>query len=384
MYRSTYVEVNLDNIRKNVTTILDSYPEYEYYFGVVKGNCYGHGIDIIDTLIDSGINYLAVSSLEEGLEIRKRYQKIPILCLQPIDDEYLDVCSKNHIAITIPSIEYCYQLAETKKEVTVHIKIDSGMSRLGFNNAKELQESIAILEQNKKVCIEGIFTHMSTTGIADKYRIMQLKRFEEITSLIDLSMFKIIHVDKSATLLCQKKIPYCNGIRLGIILYGYAPSKIYRNFIENIKYEIKCALYKIPKTNYDNINLLPALSLYSKIIQVKKIQEGSLIGYGYGYIAKEDMDVATVEIGYADGLNLKYNQNDVWINGKRYPIIGTINMGMISIKVDETVKIGDQVELFGKNITAKEVAKKSSTSIYQLLTCISSLVPRIYKERKEK
>lgn len=379
MYRSTYAKISLKAIQGNVKTILKKYNNYQYYFGVVKGDCYGHGIQIIDSLIQNGINYLAVSSLEEAIEIRNTHKDIPILCLQPIATEYLETCSDNNITLTIPSKEYCEELVGFQKKLTIHIKIDSGMSRLGFNNAEELKDSIQLLQNNKKINIEGIYTHMSTTGISDSYRQKQLTNFEKITNLIDLSIFKIIHIDKSSTLLCQKKIEYCNGVRLGIILYGYAPSKIIRSFIQNFKYQLKRKIYNIPETNYDDIKLSPAFSLYSKVIQVKHIKKNSLVGYGYTYQAKEDMMVATVEIGYADGLNLAYKNNEVWINNKRYPIIGTINSGMISVQVDENVKCGDVVELFGEHITAKEVAAKSNTTIYQLLTCISNKVPRIYK-----
>lgn len=381
MYRSTHVEIDLDNIKKNINTIKKHYEDYNYYFGVVKGNCYGHGFNIINTLINNGINYLAVSSLDEALEIRKINKNIPILCLQPIDIQYLEICSKNNITLTVHSINYVQNLKNIDRPITIHIKIDSGMSRLGFNDKNELKNAIEVLKNNKNINIEGIFTHMGTTGINDIYRQKQLNKFNDITSLINLSMFKIIHIDRSITLLCQKRIPYCNGIRLGIILYGYGQKRIKRDFIHEIKYLIKTKIYHIPKTNYDELNLLPAFSLYSKVIQVKDIKEGDLVGYGTCYKAEKDMTVATVEIGYYDGLNLNYNKNDVFINGKRYRIIGTINMGMISIEVDQTIKEGDIVELFGKNITAKEVAHKSHTTVYQLLTCIPNFIPRIYLEK---
>ena len=383
MYRSTHVKINLDNIKNNITEITKKYNNYDYYFGVVKGNCYGHGIQIIETLIKNGINYLAVSSLDEALEIREINKNIPILCLQPIDTEYLDICSKNNITITVHSSTYVKNIKNINIPVTVHIKIDSGMSRLGFNNKNELKKAISLLQKNNNINIEGIYTHMGTNGITDVYRKKQLNSFEDITSLIDLNIFKIIHIDRSVTLLCQPKIPYCNGVRLGIVMYGFGQKRIERNFMQKIKYEIKTRLYDIPKTNYDELNLLPAFSLYSKVIQVKKINQGGLVGYGISYQAPEDMIVATIEIGYYDGLNLNYNNNYVFVNNKRYKIIGTINMGMITIKADETIQEGDMVEIFGEHISIKEAARNSHTTVYQLLSCIPKFIPRIYVKNKE-
>lgn len=383
MYRSTHVKINLDNIKNNITEITKKYNNYDYYFGVVKGNCYGHGIQIIETLIKNGINYLAVSSLDEALEIREINKNIPILCLQPIDTEYLDICSKNNITITVHSSTYVKNIKNIDNPITVHIKIDSGMSRLGFNNKNELKKAISLLQKNNNINIEGIYTHMGTTGITDVYRKKQLNNFEDITSLIDLNIFKIIHIDRSITLLCQPKIPYCNGVRLGIVMYGFGQKRIERNFMQKIKYEVKTRLYNIPKTNYDELNLLPAFSLYSKVIQVKKINQGSLVGYGMSFQAPEDMIVATIEIGYYDGLNLNYNNNYVFVNNKRYKIIGTINMGMITIKADETIQEGDMVEIFGEHISIKEAARNSHTTVYQLLSCIPKFIPRIYVKNKE-
>ena len=132
MFRKTYVEVNIDNLKSNVKNIVNYYNDYQYYFGVVKGNCYGHGtINVINELIDSGINYLAVSSLEEALEAREINKKIPILCLEPIAIEYIDICIKNKITITVHDFYYAKKLIEKNinKKIKIHLKIDSGMNK---------------------------------------------------------------------------------------------------------------------------------------------------------------------------------------------------------------------------------------------------------------
>ena len=126
MYRKTYVEVNIDNLKNNVKNIVNYYNDYDYYFGVVKGNCYGHGTtNVINELIESGVNYLAVSSLEEAIEARNINKKIPILCLEPIRIEYVDICIKNNITITVHDYKYAKELInkEVNKKLKIHLKI---------------------------------------------------------------------------------------------------------------------------------------------------------------------------------------------------------------------------------------------------------------------
>jgi len=383
MYRKTYVEVNLDNIKYNVKNILSTYNKYDYYFGVVKGWAYGHGFDVVNTMIENGINYLAVSNLEEALEIRKINKQIPILCLEPIDVEYLVLCSTNDITITVSSESYVELIQNLKYNLKIHIKIDSGMNRLGFDNSKSLKTAIKLIKTNPNFILEGIYTHMGTLGISDPYWDRQLNEFKIITSDIDLKEFKIIHIDRSATMMCHEKIEFCNGVRIGLALYGYNQFKKKNNSLKaklrKIRTYLKIKKYKISKTNPEvNLQLKPALSLFTEIVEVKTVKKGEFVGY-FGYLNKDKkIKVATACIGYADGIDLRAVGCPVLINGKRFEIIGTINMGMISIKVDNSVKVGDQVELFGNNVRINEVSSHINTTIYETMTTISPLLPRKY------
>ena len=129
MYRDTYIEINVDHLQNNVREIIRKYPEYQYYFGIVKGNAYGHSDKIAKYLVECGINYFAVASLEEAMSLRKDGITIPILCLEPIDIEFLDICINNNITITVHSMEYFKQLIqkEIQKPLKIHLKIDSGL-----------------------------------------------------------------------------------------------------------------------------------------------------------------------------------------------------------------------------------------------------------------
>ena len=225
MYRKTYVEIDVDKIQSNIEKIVSKYNDYKYYIGVVKGNAYGHGAYLSKYIIESGINYLAVSSLEEGIEVRKIVKNIPILCLEPIDFECLDVAIKNDITITISSMDYFYKLIGSNlKNLKVHLKLNTGMNRIGINKAEDVEVIYKALIDNKDIKLEGIFTHFATTGIQDKLYDNQVSKFKELTSSIDLSKIEIIHLGRSATLELHPKIDFANGIRLGIVMYGIGQS----------------------------------------------------------------------------------------------------------------------------------------------------------------
>lgn len=383
MYRKSYVEINLNNIETNVENILKKYSKYTYYFGVVKGFAYGHGLYVINSMIEKGINYLAVSNLDEALEIRKYNKCIPILCLEPIDTEFLKVCSYNDITITISSEDYIQKMKNFDFNLKIHLKVDSGMNRLGFDESNSLKNAIDVLKNNEKFYIEGIYTHMGTLGISDPYWDKQLLEFKNITKLINLDDIPIVHIDRSVTMMCHEKIDFCNGVRIGISLYGYnqlpKKKKGLKARIKDIKAYLRIKRFKISKTNINSdLVLKPALSLFSEVIEVKNVNNGEFVGY-FGYVNKQKkIKVATIEIGYADGIDLRASGGYVVINQNRYQIIGTVNMGMISVKVDDSVKVGDKVELIGNNINIREVSSHINTTIYETMTTISPLLPRVY------
>lgn len=385
MYRNTYIEINVDNLQHNVKEILKKYPEYEYYFGVVKGNAYGHSDKVVKYLVEAGINYLAISSLEEGISLRKNGITIPILCLEPIDIKYINKCIEQNITITVHDYDYYKQLMniEFEKPLKIHVKIDSGLCRLGLYDKDQVKEVVEGLSKKHNVILEGIFTHFATDGIYDVSWDNQLNNFKELTSKIDLNKIPIVHLGRSQTLLNHTKIPFSNGIRLGIILYGYnpTPKPLPDDFINKLR-KLKRSLYhkkhNISPTITDiNIDLKTAFSLYSEVMQVKKIKKGSFIGYGRGYEAEEDMFVAIIPIGYADGFNRRNKGRQIVINGKRYSLVGEVNMGMLIAKVDETIKTGDKVTLIGNEIPMREVSKYIGTSVYEGSCMFNDWVPRV-------
>jgi len=387
MYRKTYVEVDVDNIKSNVKNIMDCYKGYEYYIGVVKGNAYGHGTPIAKYMVEAGVNYLAVSSLEEALEIREFLKDIPILCLEPIGLEFLDVISENKVTMIVHEIEYFKELMKMipKSKIKVHIKLDTGMNRLGVKDKEDVNHIYKTIRQNENYELEGIYTHMSTTGIRDEIWDRQIARFKVLTTNIDLKTIPIVHIAKSATLINHPKIDFATGARLGIIVYGYkthvAPKK---NDIKSIIKRIKQDMYKkkmnISETTEEcQVDLKPGFKVVSEIMQIKKISKGESMGYGLTCVADRDILTGVLPIGYADGVNVKNVRRAVDIAGKRFKIIGTVTMNMIIVEVDETVKVGDKVNVFGGAVSIREAAMHTGVNQYNICTTISPLLPRIYK-----
>ncbi len=387
MYRKTYVEVNIDNLKNNVKNLVNYYNDYKYYFGVVKGNCYGHGIKyVVNEIIESGINYLAVSSLEEALEIRNFNKEIPILILEPIDLEYLDICVQNNITVTIHDYSYAKELINKNIEdnLKIHLKIDSGMNRLGFKDKDELKDIYLKLKDKNNIKIEGIFTHFATLGINDKEWDKQLEKFKDITSKINIKEIPIVHLYKSASFINHPKLSFDNGIRMGIVMYGYYTKPIYsnkgvKNKLRKIKREFYKKRNKISNTNLElPIEIEPAFKMYTQFLQIKKVKKGEFVGYGATYKAKEDITIGIMAAGYDDGIFRKSKGRYVTINNKRYQIIGDVGMGMTAVKIDDTVSIKDKITLIGDLTPIREVAKHNETTIYETMCNIGKQIPRVY------
>ena len=385
MYRNTYLEVNENYLRDNVKNIILNYPKYDYYFGVVKANAYGHGEHIVNALIEGGINYLAVSSLDEAISIRKYNKDIPILCFGYVSIKYIGVAIKNNITISINSYDYLKDLMLEKidKGLKVHIKINTGMNRLGFNDKEDIKNAVDKLKESN-IYLEGIYTHYATTGVEDIYFDKQTERFEELTSLIDLKEIPIVHLYSSLPLVKHEKLKYANGCRLGVVMYGYS-SNVNLNGLRKSVFEIKKYFktggIKISEVNMSNdLKLKKAFNLYSEVVGVNYVHENEPIGYKASYKASEDSFYATVAIGHADGITKYYEY--VIINGKKYPIVA-LCMDMLMIKVDDSVKIGDKVTLLGDGISLVNIANESEISIHQALVSITSRVPRVHIYNKE-
>lgn len=387
MLRKTYAKIDGEKLTKNIKEIKQKYNDYTYYIGVVKNNAYHHGIKCITDFIEGGINYLAISSLEEALEIRKYNRTIPILCLEPIDLEYIDDCVNNEVTITVESIEYLEKLLQINiySTLKIHLKVDSGMHRLGFMKKEEIKKAKEEIDASKNLQLEGIYSHFATSGVMDKEWDNQIEKFLEITSLINLKEIPIVHFGRSLTLVNHEKIPFCNGIRLGIIMYGYSQSKKegsdFKSKLKIWKRKRFQKKYHCSKTILENdLKLEEAFSLYSTTMSIRKVNKEEKVGYN-SYLLKEDGYIITIPIGYADGVTTSFQ--NVYIKDKAYPIVSD-SMDMIMVFSKDYIEIGEKVEIIGPNQSMKKLVGKTKKNAYHLLNDISNRVVRIHERKQEK
>lgn len=351
LYRKTYAEINLTHLEQNVNKVVRKFKDYAYYIGVVKADCYGHNdIESVKAILQGGCNYLAVATLEEALTIREKIKEVPILCLEVIPKEYLEECIEKDITITIHSKEYLEEIIGQK--VKAHIKINTGMNRLGISKQEELQKAYQ-LALEKNITIEGIYTHIYEANSKQVYQ-KQIEYFSKMLSSIDKSKIPMIHISASEALVNYEKPEYVNGCRLGIVMYGFSSDK--------------------------ELELESTFSLYSEVIQINELQAGDVVGYNGNYQAKQKEKIAVVAIGYADGIIRKNTGRTVYIHDKEYTIVGNICMDMLFVKVDDSVKVHDKVAILKDIKHIEKVAEYLETIPYEVLCSIGKRVPRRYKK----
>lgn len=353
MYRQTYNEINLLNIKNNIKKIINKYNKYDYYFGVVKADAYGHSdLKVVKEIILGGCNYLAVSSLDEAIRIRKHFRDIPILCLEPIDLKYVKKCNDFNITITISSKEYLLNLLKINcSKLKIHLKIDTGMNRLGIKVNEECLEIYNMLI-NSNHFLEGIYTHIYHAD-NEELTLNQFKRFEEIISNIDIHNIPIIHIANSEALARHPKLEFTNGTRLGIIMYGF--------------------------TSDTSLNLESTFSVISHVMEIKEVKKGETVGYNGIYKAIKDILIGIIPIGYADGIIRSNTGRTIFINDKEYKIIGNICMDMLMVEIDDSVKVNDKVFVIKDIDHINRIAKYTKTIPYEVICLISKRVSKKYK-----
>ncbi|MBS3199022.1 alanine racemase [Turicibacter bilis] len=359
-YRDTWAEIDLDAITHNVKQIKDLHPTKEI-FAVVKANGYGHGdAEVSKVAIEAGVSCLAVSGLDEALRLRNSGIEVPILVLGMTRLKDVPLAAENNISLTAHDemwIEHLVSLPLTTP-VKVHLKIDSGMHRLGLMTEEQVQKNFNRLKMAPMVEVEGVFTHMATADSDKEYLGHQIETFKHLIASLDLSDVKYVHLENTATLL-QKEFDFDHGIRLGLGLYGINPDK---EFIP-IEFELK-----------------PALKLLSNLVQVKKIKKGDKVGYGATYEAQEDEWIGVVPIGYADGWTRSHQGRHVIVNGYECEIIGRVCMDQMMIRLPKQFPMGTEVTLIGDGMPVERVAAEVGTISYEILCLISDRVPRVYKQ----
>ena len=377
------VTVDLSNIENNARVITSTFKDYKYYMAVLKGNAYGHGMKVVNNIVENGFNYIAVFSLNEALEVRKYNKDIPILLLCPISINELDIAKDNKLTITVHDIDYLKNLLKLDYKLKIHLKLDTGMNRLGFKLPEEVVYAVNAIKESSYT-LEGIYSHFATIGLFDPYYDKQVRKFKELTSLVDLSEIPMVHFSSSVILLTHKKLECVNTLRCGILLYGYnvcpfiSKSGI-KNKLRNLRNKYYQRKYKLSKlTTNVSIDVKPVMKFVTHILQIKKVKAGETIGYGATKVTK-DTKVAILPIGYSNGIGK--NKRYVLINGNKYYSIGEIAMNMMMVSIDDRVKLDDEVVVLGDELTLGKVADFNNNSLSETLINIGNNNQIIYKER---
>lgn len=367
-FRDTWAEINLDYITYNVESMIKHIGEEAELFAVVKANAYGHGdIEVAKTALKAGATYLAVATLDEAFALRNKGIDAPILVLGLSRPEDAGLAEQAGITLTVCRAEWLMKAAPfINKEVKVHVKMDSGMGRLGIKSKEEWGIFQYQLQQGK-FHVEGVFTHFATADeLETAYFNEQLSTFNEMISWMD-EQPRYIHASNSAAGLRHPEAKF-NAVRFGISMYGMSPSS-----------EIK---------NHLPFKLKEAFSLHTKIVHVKKLLPGEKVSYGATYEAEKEESIGTLPIGYADGWIRRLATQEVLVNGRRVSIVGRICMDQCMIRISEEEQIGDVVTLIGtqngQTISVDDIANTLETINYEVTCQIGMRIPRIYIQDQTK
>ena len=359
--RPTYLEVNLPQLRKNIEAIR-AHVTPARVMAMVKANAYGHGIDGVVPYIEPYVDYLGVAILEEGIRLRELGITKPILVAGGTFPEQIPAFIEHDLILTVSSPELLASAeaaaASAKKKLVAHLKIDTGMERIGVH----YYEAESFLEQSlrcRNLEIEGIYTHLANSEERDlKHARQQLERFQEVLQFYEKRglPIPIRHVANSGAVL-QFPESHLDMVRPGLMLYGVYPVGVSHT-----------------------VEIAPALTWRSQVAYSKITRPGHPVSYGSLWQAEAETRIVTIPCGYADGYFRRMtNQAQVIINGKKYPQVGRICMDQFMVNVGiDIAAVGDEVVLLGDGITAYDLAEWTGTNEYEVLTNISARVPRVY------
>ena len=364
-YRDTWAEVNLDHITSNVESFKKILPEDVKIFAVVKANAYGHGdIQVARAALSAGAHFLAVATLDEAVRLRQKgiNKKVPILVIGATRPSDVVLAAHHELTLTVFQLQWLKQANELLTEgrtIRVHMKMDTGMGRIGVKTTQEVKEMEGYIREHSAFYLEGTFTHFASADSLDRtYYEKQLSTFKTLLESFE-ERPEIVHCSNSAASLRYPE-SYCNAVRFGISMYGLTPSLEMQS---EIPFQLK-----------------EALSLKTKLTHVKQIQKEK-DGYGSTYVAREAEWIGTLPIGYADGWIRKLQGQEVLVEGKRTPIVGRICMDQTTVKLSSP-SIGTEVTLIGEQgseiLSVNEIANKLETINYEVICMVSNRVPRVY------
>jgi alanine racemase len=370
-YRDTWVEINLDAIEHNVKQFKAKLDASCRFMAVVKADGYGHGaVGVAQAAIKGGADYLGVAFLDEALQLRHAGITTPVLILGYTAPHYVEPAIKNDITMTLFSEEVLDSVMEhaekLNKKAKIHLKVDTGMGRVGVQTKEEALKLAKKALSSPWIVLEGIFTHFADADSSDpSYTKQQFANFVEVIDYLRGHEIEIPikHCCNSAGTMNFPEF-HLDMVRVGISLYGLLPS---------------------PDVAHQAFHLKQALTFKTKIAAVKRVKRGQAISYGCTYKTEREAIIATIPVGYADGLSrLLSNRGTMTVCGKQVPIVGRVCMDqtMLDVSAISNVQVGDEVTIFGDK-QIDEVAKLMGTINYEVVCLIGKRVPRVYLYQNE-
>lgn len=363
-YRATYMNVDLNAIAANFNTFKTLHNN-KTIIAVIKANAYGLGsVKVAQHLMEQGATFFAVATLDEAIELRMHGITAKILILGAIPTTDIGKAIQHRVALTVPTKQWLKEAiknipSDQTKSLWLHVKLDTGMSRLGIKDIEEYQEVIDIINKQSQLIFEGVYTHFACADEPGELMNEQYTLFKTMVSQAEKPTY--IHAQNSAGLLLMDG-QFCNAIRPGISLYGYYPSEFVR---EHVK-----------------VHLRPSVQLVTHVIQTKTIQPGESVSYGATYTADTPTKIAILPIGYADGYLRSMQGSKVNVNGEQCEIIGRVCMDMTIVKVPEHIKAGDSVIIIDNHRDSDQsvetIATQQNTISYEVLCNLSRRLPRVY------
>lgn len=365
--RATWAEIDLERLRANLEAIR-ARVQPARVMPILKANAYGHGLAEVAKFLSPLVDYIGVAVLEEGIFLRRLGVQAPILVLGGIWGDQIPKYLEYDLTLTASSIERLEQIDAAARQMRVrarvHLKIDTGMERIGvhYYNAHTLQE--AAVRCCRNVEVEGIFSHFANADAADlTHARLQLERFEEVLRFYERHSLPmpLRHMANSAAIL-QLPESHFDMVRPGILLYGVYPSP------------------HVPRT----LGVRPALTWKSRVVYFKVVQPGHPVSYGSTWQSDHPVRIVTVPVGYGDGyFRSMSNRAQVILRGRKYPQVGRICMDQMMVNIEsDSAYNGDEVILLGEadgeRITAEDLAEWAGTIPYEILTNINTRVPRVY------
>ncbi|MBQ3928872.1 MAG: alanine racemase [Clostridia bacterium] len=375
--RRTWAEVDIHALKHNFDVIRQAADPKAQIMCVIKADAYGHGAVFLGKLYEKmGAQRLAVSNIEEAMQLRDNGIRLPVLILGFTPANLAKVLADNNISQAVFSEEYAKELSDyavkDNVNVKIHIKLDTGMSRIGFMYQNIERDAVSV-DQIERVCRmphlihEGVFTHFAVSDEGDEGRAATIHQYECFDDAVQKLKarnitFALVHCSNSGAIIDYKQV-HCNCVRAGIILYGLSPSS---------KLE-------------GRLDLRPAMQIKSVIAQIKTVEPNTPLSYGGTFITKKATKVATVPIGYADGYTRSLgNRAFMTVNGQKAPVIGRVCMDQLMLDISgvDDVKVGDEITVIGdgsdNTFSFDDMAEMTGTINYELVCLVGKRVPRVY------